>query len=97
MLKQFYANLSDRKKLTCYVRGDGSLSEKGPSPNYLDSNREGTVPSLRSSLRTPTSKRLQENSLEAKGEWKKTKTISNAFLNREDSTKVNKVRFYLVN
>ena len=47
--------------------GDGSLLEKGPSPNYLDSDKEETAPSLKSSKRTPTLRRSQESSPIVKG------------------------------
>ena len=33
LVKEFYANLGERKTLTCYVRGDGSLLGKEPSLN----------------------------------------------------------------
>ena len=33
LVKEFYANLGEQKNLMCYVRGDGSLLGKGPSPN----------------------------------------------------------------
>ena len=38
VVKEFYSNLGDRKYLTCYVRGNGSLLGKGPSPNSWDLN-----------------------------------------------------------
>ena len=57
LVKEFYANLGERRNLTCYVRGDGSLLEKGSSPNCLDSEKLGIAQSTRTFRETPTSKR----------------------------------------
>ena len=35
LVKEFYANLGERKDPTCYIRGDESLLSKGLSPKYL--------------------------------------------------------------
>ena len=65
LVKEFYANLGERKNLTCYVRGGWVPLRR--SPNHLDSDKEETAPSLKSSKRTPTLRRSQESSPIVKG------------------------------
>ena len=66
LVKELYANLGDKKKLTYYVRGRGCLLEKGSSLNCSSSKKEKTTQNLRSSKRVLTSRRLQRSSLVAK-------------------------------
>ena len=67
LVKEFYANLEERRNLKFYVRGGGFLLEKGPSPNYSNFKKEDTTPSMSNSKRTLISKKLQRSSQEAKG------------------------------
>ena len=46
--------------------GGGFLLEKGTSPNCLDSEKEGTAPSMSRSKRTPTSRKSLESSRKAR-------------------------------
>ena len=62
IVKEFYANLGERKDLTCYVRGRWTLLGKGPSPKSWGSDKLGSEQSMSSSKKAQASKRLTENS-----------------------------------
>ena len=55
LVKEYYANLGERKDLTCYVKGRWIPLRKLPSPKSWDLDKWGSVRSMSSSRRAHAS------------------------------------------
>ena len=97
LVKEFYANLCERKTLTCYVRGRWVPFGESAISKLLGLKAVGDCIAYEQLQRRPDFKEIAKELTEGPGEWQRMKTISNAYLNREDITKVNKVWFYFIN
>ena len=95
LAKEFYANLGEKRNLMCYIRGRWfSFGERAIS--QLFRLREGRDCTEYEQLqKSPNFEEIAKDLIGGQREWQRKKTISNAFINRRDLTKVSKIWFYL--
>ena len=97
LVKEFYANLGDRKNLNCYFRrrwvpfGERAISQ------LFGLRQGGDYFDFEKLLKNLNFEEIARELTKGQREWMKTKTIYNAFLNQGELTEVNKVWFYQLN
>ena len=97
LVKEFYANLGERKDLMCYVRGRWiSFKEKAIS-QILGLKQVGKCAEYEQLQKSPSFEEIAQELTNGLGQWQMTKTIRNSYIDRGDLTENNKVRFYLIN
>ena len=97
LVKEFYANLGDRKNLTCYIRGRWvSFGERALSQWFKFKEREDCS-KFEKLKKNPQFEEIAKELTGGQGEWQSTQTISHAYINKGDLTKIGKVWFYFIN
>ena len=77
--------------------GDGSLLEKGLSPNSWDSDKWGSVKSMSRLRKSPCFEEIAQELKNGLRPWKRTKTIKKPYINRGDLIEAKKVWLYFIN
>ena len=97
LVKEFYANLGERKNLTCYVRGRWvHFGEKVIS--QLSKLRPiGDCMEYEQLQESPRFEKITQEMTNGLGQWQMTKTIRNAYINMGGLTEANRVWFYFIN
>ena len=97
LVKEFYTNLGERRNLTCYVKGRWVPFEERVISQLFGLREGGYYVKYEQLQKNPNLEEIARELTDGQGQWKRTRTISNAFIKKGDLTKVNKVWFYLVN
>ena len=97
LVKEFYANLGKIRSFTYYIKGRWvPFGERAISQQF--GLREGGDCTEYEQLQNiPNLEEIAKELTYGQGEWQRTKTISNAFINIVDLTEVSKFWFYFVN
>ena len=96
-MKEFYVNLGERKDLTCYVKwrwvpfGERTISQ------LLRLRPVGDCTEYELLQESPKFEEIDKELTRGLGQWQRTKTICNAYIDQGDLTKINKVWFYFIN
>ena len=91
LVKEFSANLGDRKNLTFYVRGRWvPFGERAPSQLFKLKER-GDCLEFEKLRKNPDFEEMAKKLTGGQGEWQSTRTISHAYINRGDFTEIGKV------
>ena len=94
-VKEFYANLGDHKNLTCYVRGRWiPFGEKAIS-QLLELKPGGDCAKYDQLEESSKFEEIVKELTNGLGQWQRTKTIHNAYIDKGDLIQANKVWFYL--
>ena len=96
-MKEFFANLGKRKGLTCYVRGRWVHFGEMTISQLLDLRPVGDCAEYEHLQENPRFKEIAWELTHSLGQWQRTKTIRNTYIDRGDLNKTNKVWFYFIN
>ena len=96
LVNEFYANLGERRNLTYYVRGRW-VPLREIAISQLFGLQEVYCTEYEQLQKNPKFEEISRELTDGQGQWQRTRTISNTFINRGDLIEVNKVWFYLVN
>ena len=96
LVKEFYANLGERRNLICYVRWRWVLFGEMANSQLFRLKEAGDYTGYKNLQRNPNFEKIVKELTRGQGQWQKTRTISNAFINRGDLIEVSKVWFYFV-
>ena len=83
MVKEFYANLGERRNLTCYVNRRWVPFGERVISQLFGLRERGCCTEYEQLQKNPNFEEIAKELTDGKREWSRTKTISNAFLNRE--------------
>ena len=97
LVKEFYANLGERRNLTCYVKGRWVPFGERAISQLFGLRQGGDCIEYEQLQKSPNFEEIAKEFTGCQGGWQRTKTISNSFLSRGDLTEINKLWFYLVN
>ena len=97
LVKELYANLGDKRNLTYYIRGRWVPFEERAISQLFGLREGGDCTKFERLQKNPNFKEIAKELTGGKGEWQRTRTISNAFINRGDLIEVRKVWLYFVN
>ena len=97
LVKEFYSNLGERKDLTCYVRGRWIPFKERAISQILGLRQVGEYAEYEQLQKSPCFEEIAQELTNGLGQWQRTKTIINTYINRGDFTETNKVWFYLIN
>ena len=96
-VKKFYANLGDRKNLTCYVWGKWVPFREKALSQLFKLKEGGDCSEFEKLKKNPHFEEISKELTDGQGEWQSTRTISHAYINRGDLIKMRKVWFYVIN
>ena len=96
-MKEFYANLGERKDFTCYVRGRWIPFGERVISQILGLRQVGECVEYEQLQKSPSFKEITREVTNGLRQWQMTKTIRNAYIDKGDLTETNKVWFYLIN
>ena len=97
LVKEFYANLGERKDLKCYVKGRWIPFRERAISQILGLKQVGECVEYEQHQKSLSFEEIARELTNGLGQWQRTKTIQNAYIDRGDLTKTNKVWFYLIN
>ena len=97
LVKEFYTNLSEQKNLTCYVRGRWIPFGERAISQLLELRQVDECVKYDQLQESPRFKEIARELKNGLGQWQRTKTICNSYIDRGDLTEANKVWFYFVN
>ena len=97
IVKDFYTNLGDRRNLTCCVRGRWVAFGQRVISQLFGIRQGGDYTEYERLQKNPNFEEIEQKLTGGQEQWQRIRTISNAFINRGDLTKVGKVWFYFVN
>ena len=97
LVREFYANLEDRKNLTCYVRGKWVPFGERTISQLFELKEVGDCSEHEELEKNPNLEKIANKVTRGRGEWQSTLTIPHAYLYKGNLTKVSKVWFYFLN
>ena len=97
IVKEFYANLGDKKNLTCYVRGRWVPFRERALSQLFKLKEEEDCSKFEKLKKNPNFDEIAKELTGGQGKWQSTQTISHAYINRGDLIKVGKVCLYFIN
>ena len=97
LIKEFYANMGDKKNLTCYVRGRWVPFGERAHSQLFKLKEGGDYSKIEKLQKNPYFEKITKELTGGKGERQSIRTISHAYINRGDLIEVSKVWFYFIN
>ena len=83
-MKEFYANLGEIRNLTCYIKGRWVPFGERAISQQFGLREGGNCTEYEQLQKSPNFKEIAKELIGGQGEWQRTKTISNAFINIVD-------------